>query len=207
MMMNHHVRDVHSITGTSLILNFLILDSFKCLWDLCHFEATSAEEFSKHVNYHSYHTSLKTYGLSLSNLIILPQCLLDSKVRNNIEKVHNLPDHYRCFWSDCDQEFSSIQSFLDHVEYHSTCTYPYKRDLKDSAIGVSKQKVICLWKDCDKLCCNIYNLKNHLMQHTRANTIGCHNCGALFNSKVVLVDHCLRQVVNCKYLSSLLKAF
>lgn len=120
-------------------------------------------------------------------------------MRNNIEKVHKLPELYQCLWSNCDLEFPSMQSFLEHVDFHSSSTYPYKRDIQNRAAIISKRTVICRWSECAKICSNVYNLKTHLKQHTRANSIGCHNCGALFNSKVVLVDHCLRQVVNCKY--------
>lgn len=175
---------------------YLFIAEFTCLWDLCRFSTANYEIFVRHINYHAYHTKLKTYGHSLTTKITLPQCMNPSKQRNSIP---DLPHDFICGWNNCNQAFSPVQDYLDHVQHHLNTDYTHKRDIPCRKMTyLHKTEVKCLWEGCGKICKNVYVLKTHVKQHTKEKYIACFHCGAMFVSKRILVHHNLRQFVTSK---------
>lgn len=166
----------------------------KCLWNLCKFDTEDCKEFLRHLDYHAYHTRLKTFGLGLSNVISIPHCQNDSKFRNVIPK---LPHDYVCYWAGCNEPYSKFYDFLEHVKYHLKAEYengiPARRNDRES---LSDIKVDCKWDGCKRQLPNIFELKRHMKIHTNEKLIGCGNCGTLFATKPLYINHCVRQVVN-----------
>jgi hypothetical protein len=80
---------------------------YACQWDLCKYKANDVAEITRHINYHAYHTKLKTYGASLREIVKIPICK-----RNEIQVQ---PTSYPCAWDDCTLTFESMQAFLDHL--------------------------------------------------------------------------------------------
>lgn len=167
----------------------------KCLWSLCKFETGDRSELFRHIDYHSYHTRLKTFGLGLSSIIAVPNCQGDSKVRNKIPPV--LTDYY-CHWADCSACFTKYHEFIDHVNHHIITDYQTGQSLHRCDSDLSTIKVSCQWSNCNRSIPNIFELKRHLKSHTNEKMIGCANCGHLFINKPLFINHCIRQVINRK---------
>lgn len=203
---NNHVHDhlvpLSKITQfkTRLLLNnwnsILADEQLTCQWNLCKFDTDDRVELLRHLDYHAYHTRLKTFGLGLVNVISIPNCLADSKFRNVIPEI---PNDYFCYWDGCLKSFTLIQEFIEHVNYHIVLDYETGR----SSSGGASRKLVeiradCSWDGCDKVLPNVFELKRHLKTHTKEKLIGCANCGSLFTNKPHFINHCIRQVVNRK---------
>lgn len=169
---------------------------FSCHWDLCHFTTPNRNDFYRHINFHAYHTILKTFGYAICQIINIPVCQGDSKFRNLIPELSD----YFCYWDHCRMSFITITDYFKHVNDHilelqnnsSIARY------SESQIKLKDVKVNCLWNSCGKLVENIFELKRHLRVHTKQKTIGCSTCGHLFSTKILFINHCVRQVVGRK---------
>jgi hypothetical protein len=162
-----------------------------CLWDLCKYETPDVADMERHINYHAYHTKLKTYGLGIRDFVKLPACRMDSRKRNDIPEQ---PTSYPCSWDECPLSFQeSIQDFLDHVFSHAASSFAFlDKKIKD---------VKCLWLGCDAEIKRA-KLRAHIdATHVREKVIGCHNCGTLFVRRKGLVLHCQRQADDGKALA------
>ena len=193
----------------------------KCKWNLCKFECDDDKKFLIHLDFHAYHTRLKTFGLGLSNTISIPHCQNNSKLRNNIPLLNS---EYVCYWSGCGEAYLKFHDYLEHVEYHLTSDYETGVcSTRHSRPNLTDIKVECKWDDCGmhsyrgfiwNICLthsyllfivtgqtvpNIFQLKRHVRVHTKEKMIGCANCGKLFVSKPQYLDHCIRQVENRKF--------
>lgn len=180
---------------TWVVTNFEIssVDSqLKCLWNLCRFETDDRTEFLRHLGYHAYHTRLKTFGLGLIQTISIPNCQGDSQYRNLIP---SFPNDYFCHWNGCTESFAVFNDLINHANHHLTIDYQtgYSAYRIQQLINI---KVICLWDDCNHVLKDVYQLKRHLRIHTKEKLIGCSNCGKLYSTKRIFIDHCIRQVVS-----------
>lgn len=160
---------------------------------MCKFETEDKTELLRHLDYHAYHTRLKTFGLGLQDLIAIPNCHGDSKFRNQIPEI---PNDYFCYWKGCSKSFSKFNVFIEHVNYHLVLDYQTGTDAyrtgRDQLINI---KVTCHWDECLKESPNVFQLKRHLKSHTKEKLIACANCGTCFINKPLFIDHCMRQVV------------
>lgn len=156
----------------------------------------------RHLDYHAYHTGLKTFGLGLANIISIPNCRADSKLRNVIPST---PDDYFCYWKGCSYSFAKFREFIEHISDHIKKDYslgfPVRRGDRSHLSGI---KVACHWDDCKRELPNVFELKRHMKLHTNEKLIGCANCGKLFATKPLFIDHCIRQVVNRKLIKYLI---
>jgi hypothetical protein len=167
---------------------------FKCLWNLCKFDTDDRKVFIKHIDYHAYHTRLKTFGLGLANIISIPQCHNDEKSRNNIPS--EISD-YVCYWSGCGESYLKFHYYLEHVNYH--LTFDYETETTSSRGNPLKRqniRVKCKWDGCGRSLLGIFELRRHMRTHTKEKMIGCAHCGTLFGTKPLYIKHCIRQVVN-----------
>ncbi|CRK96941.1 CLUMA_CG010295, isoform A [Clunio marinus] len=166
----------------------------KCQWNLCKFETEDRTDFLRHLDYHAYHTRLKTFGLGLTNILSIPNCQGDSKLRNIIPSVSA---DYFCYWNNCTEHFPTIIEYFEHVNSH--IKEEYETGIVSSSFrrpNLRSIKVKCLWSQCNKEVPNVFELKRHLKTHTKEKLIGCGNCGALFINKPMFINHCIRQVLN-----------
>lgn len=141
----------------------------KCLWNLCKFETEDRTELLRHLDYHAYHTRLKTFGLGLIDTIKIPNCHGDSRFRNEIPAI---PSDYFCYWNDCSKSYTKFNNFLEHVNYHLVLEYQTgsasTRTGRNQLINI---KVICRWDGCQKTIPNVFQLKRHLKSHTNEKLI------------------------------------
>ncbi|XP_023332121.1 histone H4 transcription factor [Eurytemora carolleeae] len=143
---------------------------FVCLWDDCGYECYLSSEMVRHINYHSFHSKIKSHGLNLIKSQGLKGCLLDPSQRN---LFHDLAEPFKCVWGDCierETDFDHPQEYYWHV-----------------ARLVNKIK--------EKIKNNQYNksVKEHLRSHTQEKLAGCPTCGCVFANRVKLLDHLKRQ--------------
>lgn len=173
---------------------FLENSELQCLWNLCKFETEDRDDLLRHLDYHAYHTRLKTFGLGLVNILSVPNCHADSRFRNVIPLI---PNDYFCYWNNCSSSYTKFNEFIDHVNHHLVLDY----DTGISAYRSDREilrniRVSCQWDGCKRVLCNVFGLKRHLKSHTNEKLIGCANCGTCFINKPKFIDHCLRQVVS-----------
>jgi hypothetical protein len=45
---------------------------YACLWESCEFESADSNEIVRHVNFHSYHTKIKSIGSNILARLRLP---------------------------------------------------------------------------------------------------------------------------------------
>jgi uncharacterized Zn-finger protein len=106
---------------------------------------------------------------------------------------------YVCNWSGCDETYLKFHEYLEHVNYHLAFDYETgcaaQRNSRENLINI---KVVCKWDQCQRTLLNIFELKRHMRIHTNVKMIGCHNCGSLFSTKPLFINHCVRQTVNRK---------
>lgn len=167
-------------------------DALKCQWNLCKFATEDRQELLRHLDYHAYHTRLKTFGWGLADTITIPNCHNDSKFRNDIPPI---PNDYFCYWGRCSFSSSTYTEYLEHVNNH--LKLDYKKNL-----WAENVKLDCRWDGCNRQI-PYMQLKRHLKTHTKEKMIGCANCGALFINKPLFINHCIRQAVNREFTWSL----
>lgn len=173
---------------------FLENTGLKCLWNLCKFETDDRVDMLRHLDYHGYHTRLKTFGRGLVNIISIPTCHIDSKKRNDIPSI--LTDHF-CYWDNCERSFPKFQDLIDHLGYHLVRDYQTGSSIvKAMGTNLKGIKVNCKWDQCELNLANVFQLKRHLKTHTNEKHIGCSNCGCLFSNKTLFINHCIRQAVS-----------
>lgn len=168
-------------------------EEMSCNWDLCQFKSPNRNEFFRHLHYHAYHTTLKTFGYGLYQIINIPVCQGDSKFRNLIPDLND----YFCYWDECRDSFVTITEFIEHVNDHISELVNNSSIMKYSQNETKMKdvKVSCQWSGCGKLIANVFELKRHLRVHSQQKIIGCPNCGQLFSTKLLFINHCVRQVV------------
>lgn len=163
-----------------------------CKWDLCEYSTKNSDEFIRHLHYHAYHTTLKTFGYGLSQVVSLPICQGDSRLRNVIPELKN---NYFCYWLGCNESYLIFTEYIDHVNHHiseySTGS-PWKGP---NQVKVKDIRVVCHWEGCERTIANVFELKRHLRVHTQQKAIACPNCGHTFSTKLLLINHLVRQVV------------
>jgi hypothetical protein len=195
------VKEVFVFKTNNFNISTFVSVDYACQWDLCKYKANDVAEITRHINYHAYHTKLKTYGASLREIVKIPICKIDSRKRNEIQVQ---PNSYPCAWDDCTLTFESMQAFLDHVFSHAVLTYKFE----DKKV----KRVKCLWLGCTATSELFFfnsmfatnhsifiaeraNLRGHVDRaHVKEKVIACHNCGTLFTRKKSLIMHCQRQV-------------
>lgn len=163
-----------------------------CLWDSCGFDSSSHDTVLRHINYHAYHTKIKSIGSSIMKRSNLPTCALDYAGRNLLPV---LPARLNCEWEDCDFESNSFQNFIDHVQCHVIALPKGKRNIYTKESDV---KPICEWRACNKQFGDGHKLKEHVRTHTQEKLVGCPVCGTQFSNKTKFYDHCKRQMANEK---------
>jgi len=152
-------------------------DVFVCLWMDCYYESPVSEEMARHVNYHSFHTKLKSHGLNMIQREGLKGCTLDIGQRNIFPDIG---DNFKCEWADCedkDANFTNPALFYQHVDTH-----------------LESRQLDCKWGHCFKRdLASLTRLREHVRSHTQERLIACPGCGALFANRVKLLDHLKRQ--------------
>ncbi|XP_055612348.1 histone H4 transcription factor-like [Uranotaenia lowii] len=157
---------------------------FCCHWDLCGFKTENRQELESHLHFHAYHQRMKTYGASLCQLVTMPKCNNDSRRRNSIEQFETTA--FRCGWEDCGENFTKAQLFFMHTHSHIQDQFPIDRKS-------SKEEITCLWEGCSQRYKKRSIALEHMRSHSRERIIGCYTCGAIFVSRLKLIDHCRRQ--------------
>jgi hypothetical protein len=87
----------------------------RCKWDLCLFSTDDEDEFRRHLDFHSYHSRIKSFGYGLRMILPIPLCQYSSKSRNKIPE--NI-GRYFCYWDECTQQYDKFHEFLEHVCHH-----------------------------------------------------------------------------------------
>ena len=175
---------------------FYYAENLKCQWDLCKFETEDRTDFLRHLDFHAYHTRLKTFGLGLLRIITVPNCQTDSKFRNVIPDIDQ---DYFCYWNGCSQSFPIYKIYLEHVSDHIEKLKPDLFSELKYRKKITELKVKCQWDDCQTESSNVFTLKRHVKSHTNEKMIGCANCGVLFATKTFFINHCVRQDVTRKF--------
>ena len=115
-----------------------------CLWDSCGFDSNNWDVVMRHINYHSYHTKIKSIGTCIMKRSKLPNCTLDYAGRNLLPV---LPAGLNCEWDDCDYESNNFQFFLDHVQCHVHTLPRGRRSFVVKEIdNDGKEKFVCEWR-------------------------------------------------------------
>ncbi|KAL4711019.1 hypothetical protein ACJJTC_017984 [Scirpophaga incertulas] len=165
-----HTSDLHKMDKGGTV-------EFVCLWDICGHKTSDYPEMVRHVNYHAYHSRLLAIGFNGRATLKLERCKKDSSKRNQLPEVTH--EHW-CMWIDCDNKFSSIQTFFDHVNQHVKYA----------------DKLVCSWAGCGMTFARRVLLTGHLRSHTGERQIACYHCGQHFTCNRKLCDHLRRQNVN-----------
>ncbi|XP_039288637.1 histone H4 transcription factor-like isoform X2 [Nilaparvata lugens] len=154
-------------------------ESYQCSWKDCGFETADENEAKVHVNFHAYHTKLKSIGRNVKDRTQMPECTFG---KNNMNVLPEPPETLQCLWENCAYVSHNMLTYLKHVDIHA--------DKICFRLGHSR----CLWKDCGMNFANESKLKEHLRVHTHEKVCACPDCGAMFASNTKLLDHCTRQL-------------
>uniref|UniRef100_A0A2C9GV92 C2H2-type domain-containing protein n=1 Tax=Anopheles dirus TaxID=7168 RepID=A0A2C9GV92_9DIPT len=157
---------------------------YSCEWDLCDFTTADSDEFIGHVHYHAYHTKLKVHGASMHMLLRLPNCNIDSRVRNTIS---NRQVTFRCEWENCEQRFNKALHFFYHMRNHVIDAYPSGQKSTKTPTG-------CRWPLCKTAYKQSAILLGHVRLHTTEREIACFSCGVTFYTRQKYLEHCARQL-------------
>lgn len=134
---------------------------------------------SRHINFHGYHTYLKTVGdAELKKREVAIQCQGDESQKNVIP---DLPDPFICKWNLCDFEVDNPWVFYRHVENHAI---DHRHD--------KSQSRKCDWAFCKYSCrpnATVTKMKDHLRTHTQERLCACPRCGSLYSMRTRLEDH------------------
>ncbi|XP_022824451.1 histone H4 transcription factor [Spodoptera litura] len=164
-----HATDMHVIEKESSA-------ELVCLWDVCGHKTSDFNEMVRHMNYHAYHGKLLAIGFNGRTTLKLECCKKDSSKRNQIPVQVS---DYTCMWIKCDMKFTSIQTFIDHVNLHANYSEDY----------------ICSWAGCGAKFPRKAMLIPHVRSHTGERLIACYHCGHHFANNRKLTDHLRRQNV------------
>ncbi|RZF45686.1 hypothetical protein LSTR_LSTR013265 [Laodelphax striatellus] len=154
-------------------------ETLQCLWRECGFETTDKTEAEVHVNFHAYHTKLKSIGSNVRARTEMPECMYG---KSNVNVLPEPLEPLVCLWEDCTFVCNNMLKYLKHVDVHA------------DNIFFRLEHSRCLWKDCQTDFPNESKLKEHLRVHTTEKVCACPQCGALFASNTKLLDHCTRQL-------------
>lgn len=157
---------------------------YTCLWERCEFETPNADEVTRHVNFHSYHTKVKYIGALICSSWKLPECTYDTA---GVNLVPDLPEPLQCLWNECPLTSNNPNIFYTHVAMHSQEIPHYGRGDKNI------KKFKCLWKGCKSEMPNRKRMQEHLRGHSKERLAACPTCGALYSSRMRLIDHIKRQ--------------
>ena len=91
-----------------------------CLWKLCSFTSPNPIEYSCHLLFHGYHTSLKAKGENFQTLKGLSACQLGTESANVFPEVEV---GWECLWEYdesqlCGESFCCVKGYYDHVRGH-----------------------------------------------------------------------------------------
>jgi len=170
--------------------------TFGCLWQGCGFETTNSGEIIRHLNFHSFHTKIKSHASSILEETKINHCTLPRNQRNVLPQ---LPEcDFQCYWEGCDRPgevFSEPIKFYWHVQWHAEEYRPSKLrfGVKSTTEKEKKSEIICKWSNCSFKAKTTFKLKDHLKSHSAERTVGCPECGGLFASRSKFFDHCTRQ--------------
>ena len=164
--------------------------TFGCLWQDCGFETTSSGEMIRHLNFHAFHTKIKSHGQNVWSTTKIQTCTL-SKDEQNV--LPQLPEcDFMCQWEGCERSnevFAEPMKYYWHVQWHTEEYRVKNRGQKVTKLG----KVECKWNNCTFKAGTISKLKEHVKSHSAERTVACPNCGGLFSSRSKFLDHCQRQ--------------
>ena len=125
---------------------------FVCLWADCYFESPVSEEMVRHINYHSFHTKLKSRGLNMIQREGIKGCTLEIGQRNIFP---DLSENFKCEWVDCiekEVEYNHPAVFYSHVDEH-----------------LAPNQLACKWGYCSKRdFASLTRLREHIRSHTQA---------------------------------------
>ncbi len=168
-----------------------------CPWRLCGFESTSSSEMARHVNFHVFHTKIKSVGAGIVRETNIQPCQLDSEQRNLLP---DLSEPFICQWEGCadaGREWAEAHRFYQHVSWHADDLRDFDGSRKNKAMsrGVRgvRSRICCGWSGCAHETVDISKLRAHLRSHTQERQVGCPVCGGLFANRVKFFDHCVRQ--------------
>lgn len=180
--------------------------TFGCLWQGCGFETTDSGEIIRHLNFHSFHTKIKSNASLILEETKINRCTLSRNQRNVLPQ---LPEcDFLCQWDGCDKPgevFSEPIKFYWHVQWHAEEYRPSKLAFgKKSTEKVKKIEILCRWANCSFKAGTTFKLKDHLKSHSAERTVACPDCGGLFASRSKFFDHCTRQLkvdkgLKCSY--------
>ncbi|XP_058791060.1 histone H4 transcription factor-like [Phymastichus coffea] len=157
-------------------------ESYVCLWSGCDYNSGVSIDIMRHVNYHAFHSKLKSIGVNVRNRMKLPKCQRDKDWKNILE---SLPEH-DCSWEGCETDsFSNYQMFLYHILTH------VENNPRGNKV---KGGIDCQWSGCKGNYVSLYKLREHLRVHTKEKIIACPDCGSMFASNTKFHDHCKRQI-------------
>lgn len=103
------------------------------MWDQCGFSSKGPKTVRFHINYHSYHTHLKTLGAQLLKQQAQIDCHLDFAGRNILPE---LPPERACEWGACEFQTQNYQRLLEHCNKHVT----------GQPRRINHQTVLCDWR-------------------------------------------------------------
>lgn len=186
---------------------------YVCQWKDCLYDTEVSEEVVRHVNYHAYHTKLKSIGsnvrekikLPVSNkmcescfklliasirprrITIVPCSFLMQKCRRDPDwkNIIETPSAHLCRWEECLKVFTNYQMYLYHVTIHTEACPRGNR---------VQNGIECKWTGCSGKYPSLYKLRDHMRCHTKEKIVACPDCGAMFASKTKFHIHCQRQI-------------
>ena len=196
-----------------------------CLWRNCGYVTQSKDEIIRHINFHTFHTKLKSHGATIWKETGIDPCTIGTNQRNVIPELN---EPLVCQWEGClrsevankpilqdstnenanitHQEqgtFSEPLKFYWHVAWHSEEMREANKHVnvldqnQTGNEGHSKLKIPCKWKDCTSKVGTVSKLKDHLRVHSQERAVACPVCGGLFTNKSKFYDHCKRQAPEC----------
>ena len=175
----------------------------------CGFETPHNDDMVRHLNFHSFHTKIKSVGAVILRETKGPSCQLSSEERNILPQLPACD--FECQWENCqkrDETFSEPVKFYWHVQWHAeeyrvnkkfAFGYHKKSETETDPdapppVKKPKQEILCKWRGCNYKAPIPFKLRDHLRSHSAERIAACPNCGGLFGSKTKFFDHCQRQV-------------
>ena len=86
----------------------------------CGFETPHNEDMVRHLNFHSFHTKIKSVGAVILRETKGPSCQLSSEERNILPQLPACD--FECQWENCqkrEETFSEPVKFYWHVQWHA----------------------------------------------------------------------------------------
>jgi hypothetical protein len=173
-------------------------NTFGCLWQGCGYETNNSGDMVRHLNFHSFHTKIKSHGSSVLRETGVQPCQIPEDQRNVLPQ---LPEcDFQCQWDGCDRAesdgdaFSEPIKFYWHVQWHAEEYRPSKIAFGHKKSAAGRKEIYCRWGGCSFKGLTTFKLKDHLKSHSAERSVACPTCGSLFSTRSKFYDHCQRQV-------------